>query len=160
LCSGSLYQVIKKTFKGTPLLPSDREVLYQIADGLDYVHSKNLVHCDIKPENILVSMTGEIKLSDFGSSRKTTNGTFIPSGSVGGTRPWMAPEVWPTDSNMNKVSAKADVFSFGIVCFVFLTREDGGIHPFGDWNTPYLSAQVQWNIREGRQVNIESKFIL
>ncbi len=55
---------------------------------------------------------------------------------------------------MNKVSAKADVFSFGCVCFVFLTREKGGIHPFGDWNTPHLSAQVQCNIREGKQVNI------
>ncbi|XP_046460949.1 cyclin-dependent kinase 1-like [Daphnia pulex] len=155
LCSGSLYQVIKKTFKGTPLLPSDREVLYQIADGLDYVHSKNLVHCDIKPQNILISMTGEIKLADFGSSRKTTNGTFIPSGPIGGTLQWMAPEVCPKDSKMNKVSAMADLFSFGCVCFVFLTREKGGIHPFGDWNTPYLSAQVQCNIREGRQVNTE-----
>ncbi len=69
MCSGSLYQVITKTFKGTPL-PSDRDVVYQIADGLDYVHSQNLVQFDIKPENILVSMKGEIKLADFGSCVK------------------------------------------------------------------------------------------
>ncbi|EFX85296.1 hypothetical protein DAPPUDRAFT_5547, partial [Daphnia pulex] len=65
LCSGSLFQVIQKTFDG-PALPSDREVMYQIAAGLNYVHSQNLVHLDIKPENILISTNGQMKLADFG----------------------------------------------------------------------------------------------
>jgi hypothetical protein len=71
----------------------------------------------------------------------------------------MAPEVFPRDSsNMNKVSAMADVFSCGCVFLVFLSREDGGIHPFGDRNSHHET--IQNNIREGNQVNMEGKFKL
>jgi serine/threonine protein kinase len=158
LCSGSLFQVIQNTYDG-PALPSDREVMYQIADGLNYVHSQNLVHLDIKPENILISTNGQMKLADFGLCMENKRGVCILNGSVRGTYSWMAPEVFPRDgSNMNKVSAMADVFSCGCVFFVFLSREDGGIHPFGDRNSHHET--IQNNIREGNQVNMEGKFKL
>ncbi len=159
LCSGSLFQVIKNTYNG-PALPSDRNVLYQIAAGLDYVHSQNLVHFDIKPENILISTKGQMKLADFGLCMETVNGVCNLTGSGRGTYSWMAPEVLPEGNDIVsvRVSAMADVFSCGCVFFVFLTREHGGIHPYGEWN---LSRNgVQLNIRNDQPVNIEGKFKL
>ena len=149
-------EVIKKTYKGTPL-PSDREVMYQIASALDYVHSQKLIHLDVNPENILI-WNCLLKLSDFGLCMATRNGFCVLSGSVRGTLSWMAPEVFPEGSNINSVvSTQADVFSCGCVFLVFLSREKGGIHPFGDRNKP---QNTQLNIREGYQANIEGKFML
>jgi serine/threonine-protein kinase/endoribonuclease IRE1 len=144
--------VIENTYKG-PAQPPDTTVLYQIADGLNYIHSKKLVHRDIKPDNILVSQIGYMKLSDFGLSKQISiRDTFSMSGQKG-THLWMAPEFY---DNNEKATPKCDVFSCGCVFFVFLTRENGGIHPFGDSKD---SMQIQFNIREGKPVNIESKSI-
>lgn len=156
MCSGCLLQVISKTFKGPPL-PSDINVMYQIADGLDYIHSQNVIHLDIKPENILISMEGKIKLADFGSSKETKNGFCNLSDSIRGTFSWMAPEACQVENSI-KLTAMADVFSCGCVFFVFLARDNGWIHPFGDRNDHI--QQVQINIRKGHPVNIDSKFIV
>ncbi len=153
LCAGTLGDVIDKTYNG-PALPSDSRVLYEITNGLDYIHSNKLIHRDIKPENILVSLTGHMKLSDFGLSKQISNqGTCSMSG-IKGTRSWIAPEFYDI---VEKATPKCDVFPCGCVFFVFLTRDNGGIHPFGDTNDP---LQIQINIREGKPVNIESKSII
>jgi serine/threonine protein kinase len=152
LCAGTLSEVIENTYKG-PAQPPDAIVLYQIADGLDYIHSEKLVHRDIKPDNILVSQTGHMKLSDFGLSKQISiRDTFSMSG-IKGTHLWMAPEFY---DNIMKATPKCDVFSCGCVFFVFLTRENGGFHPFGDTN---VSLQVPLNIQKGKPVNIDSKSI-
>jgi serine/threonine protein kinase len=145
--------VIDKTFNG-PALPPDQEVLYEITNGLDYIHSKKLVHRDIKPENILISTAGKMKLSDFGLSKQISTRDTCSMSGTRGTRLWMAPEFY---DNNEKATPKCDVFPCGCVFFVFLTRENGGIHPFGDTKDP---LQVPLNIREGKPVNIESKSIL
>ncbi|XP_046460943.1 CBL-interacting protein kinase 26-like isoform X3 [Daphnia pulex] len=148
LCAGTLGDVIDKTFNG-PALPPDQEVLYEITNGLDYIHSKKLVHRDIKPENILISTAGKMKLSDFGLSKQISTRDTCSMSGTRGTRLWMAPEFY---DNNEKATPKCDVFPCGCVFFVFLTRENGGIHPFGDTKDP---LQVPLNIREGKPVNIE-----
>jgi len=143
--------VIEKSYKG-PALPSDKIVLYQIADGLDYIHSNKLIHRDIKPENILISMAGKMKLSDFGLSKQiSTRGTCSVSG-IKGTLLWMAPEFF---ENNEKATPKCDVFPCGCVFFVFLTREKGGIHPFGDKKD---HIKIQYNIREGKSINFVGRY--
>jgi serine/threonine protein kinase len=155
LCAGTLSEVIENTYKG-PAQPSDAIVLYQIADGLDYIHSKKLIHRDIKPDNILISTAGKMKLSDFGLSKQiSTRGTCSMSG-IKGTLLWMAPELRGNNGVNNKATPKCDVFPCGCVFFVFLTRENGGIHPFGDLSD---HLEVQVNIRGGKPINIQSKFI-
>ncbi|KAI9561450.1 hypothetical protein GHT06_012407 [Daphnia sinensis] len=150
LCAGTLEEVINKTFVG-PILPPDQVVLYEIADGLDYIHSQKLVHRDIKPENILISKSGQMKLSDFGLSKQISTRDTCSMSGIKGTLLWMAPEL-RGNNEPNKATPKCDVFPCGCVFFVFLTRENGGIHPFGVTNDHLI---IQINIREGKPVNMD-----
>ncbi|KAF5815177.1 putative protein kinase TKL-Pl-6 family [Helianthus annuus] len=94
------------------------------AFGMEYLHSKNIVHFDIKCDNLLVNMKDPsrpiCKVGDFGLSKIKRN--TLVSGGVRGTLPWMAPEL--LNGSSNKVSEKVDVFSFGIVLWEILTGEE------------------------------------
>jgi serine/threonine-protein kinase/endoribonuclease IRE1 len=138
LCAGTLTDYCEDKYKG-PELPPDGIVLYQIANGLHYIHSRNLVHRDVKPDNILISITTpvQMKLSDFGFVKKISpQGTFTQSG-LKGTEKWMAPEIlellklMEDDSNIELPhgTIQSDTFAAGCVFFYFLTR---GKHPFGN----------------------------
>jgi serine/threonine protein kinase len=166
LCAGTLTQCIAKEYKG-PELPPDGLVLYQIANGLHYIHSRNLVHRDVKPDNILISMTTPVKmkLSDFGFVKKISpRGTFTQSG-LKGTEKWMAPEILKLlikmeESSLDSTSEElphgtiqSDTFAAGCVFFYFLTR---GTHPFGK------SYQIMTNILNDNPIELnqhnESKY--
>ncbi len=133
LCAGTLLTFCENKYKG-PNLPPDVLVLFQIALGLDYIHSRKLVHRDIKPDNILISLTSpvQMKLSDFGYHRKVSpQGTFTQSG-LRGTLNWMAPELLEnvdvSPDVLPRGTIESDTFAAGCVFFYFLTR---GSHPFG-----------------------------
>ncbi|KAB1227813.1 Serine/threonine-protein kinase EDR1 [Morella rubra] len=94
------------------------------AFGMEYLHSKNIVHFDLKCDNLLVNLKDPLrpicKVGDFGLSKIKRN--TLVTGGVRGTLPWMAPEL--LNGSSSKVSEKVDVFSFGIVLWEILT---GGI---------------------------------
>lgn len=94
------------------------------AFGMEYLHSKNIVHFDLKCDNLLVNLKDQsrpiCKVGDFGLSKIKRN--TLVSGGVRGTLPWMAPEL--LNGSSNKVSEKVDVFSFGIVMWEILTGEE------------------------------------
>ncbi|CAA0818521.1 Protein kinase superfamily protein with octicosapeptide/Phox/Bem1p domain [Striga hermonthica] len=94
------------------------------AFGMEYLHSKNIVHFDLKCDNLLVNLKDPsrpiCKVGDFGLSKIKRN--TLVSGGVRGTLPWMAPEL--LNGSSNKVSEKVDVFSFGIVLWEILTGEE------------------------------------
>ncbi|XP_022974864.1 uncharacterized protein LOC111473634 [Cucurbita maxima] len=94
------------------------------AFGMEYLHLKNIVHFDLKCDNLLVNLRDPerpiCKVGDFGLSRIKRN--TLVSGGVRGTLPWMAPEL--LDSGSSKVSEKVDVFSFGIAMWEILTGEE------------------------------------
>ncbi len=159
LCAGTLKDVCDKNYQGPPLppLPPDELVLYQIAIGLDYIHSRNLVHRDIKPDNILISTTTpvQMKVSDFGYCKKVSpQGTFTQSGTKG-TLNWMAPEVLEnldvSSDDLPRGTIESDTFAAGCVFFYLLTR---GSHPFG--TTSFVLA----NICTGNPVTLNAKSML
>ncbi|XP_030474731.2 uncharacterized protein LOC115692112 [Syzygium oleosum] len=94
------------------------------AFGMEYLHSKNIVHFDLKCDNLLVNLKDSArpicKVGDFGLSKIKRN--TLVTGGVRGTLPWMAPEL--LNGSSNKVSEKVDVFSFGIVLWEILTGEE------------------------------------
>jgi serine/threonine protein kinase len=134
-------------------LPPDGLVLYQIANGLHYIHSRNLVHRGVKPDNILISMTTpiQLKLSDFGFVKKTIHrGTFESSGWKGNEK-WMAPEILElmmeddTITEYPHGTIQSDTFAAGCVFFYFLTR---GKHPFGK------SLEIMMNILNNNPIEL------
>lgn len=94
------------------------------AFGMEYLHMKNIVHFDLKCDNLLVNLRDPqrpiCKVGDFGLSRIKRN--TLVSGGVRGTLPWMAPELLSGSSN--QVSEKVDVFSFGVAMWEILTGEE------------------------------------
>ncbi|QCD80409.1 uncharacterized protein LOC114179807 [Vigna unguiculata] len=98
------------------------------AFGMEYLHGKNIVHFDLKCENLLVNMRDPqrpvCKIGDLGLSKVKQN--TLVSGGVRGTLPWMAPELLSGKSNM--VSEKIDVYSFGVVMWELLTGDE----PYAD----------------------------
>lgn len=86
---------------------------HQILDGLHYLHSKGILHRDLKADNILVEMSGVCKISDFGISKRTDDiggGAFT---AMQGTVFWMAPEVINTQKK--GYNFKVDIWSVGCV---------------------------------------------
>ncbi|CAL2225622.1 unnamed protein product [Prunus armeniaca] len=99
-------------------------ILMDAAFGMEYLHLKNIVHFDLKCDNLLVNLRDPerpiCKVGDFGLSRIKRN--TLVSGGVRGTLPWMAPEL--LNGSSNRVSEKVDVYSFGIVMWEILTGEE------------------------------------
>ena len=153
LCQGTLADVINGHYKGAPL-PSELEVLHQIADGLDHIHGKNIIHRHIKPHNILISKDSKMKLSDFGFIGNTKMDAQSVNSVTGirGTLNWIAPELYHESGEHQTIELKeetkeSDIFATGLVFFVFLAK---GIHPFGDMTNP---LEIASNIRKNKRIN-------
>ena len=112
---GSLASVLQKF--GPLDVGVVRKYLHQVLQGLDYLHSNEIVHRDIKGGNILVDLQGQIKLADFGASKHIENGTM--SSSMKGTPYFMAPEVIEERYD----GKKADVWSLGGAALQMITAE-------------------------------------
>jgi serine/threonine protein kinase len=97
------------------------KIIQQSAEGLYYMHTQGYVHCDIKPDNFLVSREGEVKLIDFTISRKIPKGIskFFGGKSkhIQGTRSYMAPE----QIRGLRLDQRADIYSFGCVLYELVT---------------------------------------
>lgn len=89
----------------------------EIASALESAHRNNLVHCDIKPHNILVMPDGRIKVTDFGIARAVSASTMTYSGSVMGSVHYFSPE----QAKGTVITTKSDVYSLGVVMYEMLT---------------------------------------
>lgn len=109
-------------------LPIDLSVFLalKIIAGLQYAHSKkddksgaslDIVHRDISPQNILVSIEGEVKIADFGLAKAKSEPSFTRTGQVKGKQQYMSPE----QALGKKVDNRTDIYAFGIVLYEILT---------------------------------------
>ena len=112
---------------------SERKVLdmaVQMAQGFSYAHSENVIHRDIKPQNILLSKNGEIKIMDFGISETVKNSmSRISNTGTSGTLIYMSPE----QIQGKNVGNEADIYSFGVLIYELLS----GKPPFNKGDISY-----------------------
>ena len=106
----------------------------QIVQIFEYLHSKNIIYRDLKPENVLIGQDGYIKLTDFGFAKVVENRTFT----LCGTPEYLAPEILLNQGHGKPV----DWWTLGIILYEMLA----GIDPFND-DDPMIIYQ---NILKGR----------
>lgn len=92
------------------------KILKEITTALDYVHSHNYLHCDIKPDNILFRTNGTAVLTDFGIARELPD---EKTNTVAGTPHYMSPE----QAQGHKLEKSSDIYSLGVVLYEMLTNQ-------------------------------------
>lgn len=95
------------------------EVALQISEALRTAHDREVVHRDIKPHNILVTESGDLKVTDFGIARAATSSTMTRTGSIMGTAHYISPE----QAMGEPVGPQSDLYSLGIVLYEMLTGQ-------------------------------------
>ncbi|XP_053140450.1 serine/threonine-protein kinase 17B [Hemicordylus capensis] len=116
-------------------------LIRQILEGVYHLHQNNIVHLDLKPQNILLSgicPLGDIKIVDFGMSRKIGNCSELRE--IVGTPEYQAPEVL----NYDPITTATDIWSVGIISYMLLTHE-----------SPFVGADKQETYLNISQVNVD-----
>ncbi|XAR56455.1 Non-specific serine/threonine protein kinase [Bertholletia excelsa] len=115
MCNGSLDKWIFNPQKSRDLTWTHRQkIIHGVAKGLEYLHeacSRNIIHFDIKPQNILLDRDFNPKISDFGLAKLIDQSQSMVLTALKGTPGYLAPELL----GCINISVKADVYSFGIV---------------------------------------------
>ena len=88
-------------------------ILIQTARGLFIAHSHGVIHRDVKPANIMVSDSGEVKITDFGVSYSTGQGQITHDGMVVGTAQYISPE----QAQGQQATPQSDIYSLGVVAY-------------------------------------------
>lgn len=117
-------------------------IAVQIANGIECAHNNQIVHRDIKPQNIMISREGKVKVTDFGIARAASANTL--SGNAMGSVHYISPE----QAGGKFVDEKSDIYSLGITMFEMLT----GMVPFdGDSTVSIALKHIQSNVPSIRE---------
>ncbi len=174
-CVASLDQLFLKDddikkYRGA--MPTDEQVLFQLTSGLDYIHSKDIIHRNIRPENILIvpssSKWVRMKISNFNFAvryQDLNSGSQMSTNTAEESIYWVSPEekflitvaqstsFHQRNGTPNQIIAPkfrfvhCDTFSCGCVLLCFLLR---GIHPFGS-----IDLVIPTNIARANPVNLK-----
>src|SRR5437762_8947809 len=110
------------------------DIVAQVAEAIDFAHSKGIIHRDVKPANIIVLEGNRAKITDFGIAKIASGGNLTTTGQFLGTPNYMAPE----QIRGAPVDGRTDIFSLGICLYECLTRRK----PFGGESLPSISYKI------------------
>ncbi|OFX15732.1 MAG: hypothetical protein A2V59_06670 [Armatimonadetes bacterium RBG_19FT_COMBO_69_19] len=116
--------------------PRALEIAAQVCDALEYAHAHGIVHRDIKPQNILLTREGRVKVTDFGIARAMSSATITQTGTVLGSVQYLSPE----QARGAAVGPSTDIYSLGVVLFEMVT----GTLPF-EGDSPIATALAHVN---------------
>lgn len=116
---------LAERLKSGPMVPEEAAALIEkIADAVSVPHAHKIIHRDLKPGNILLSLSGEVKVTDFGLARMEDRQRNTQTGTVLGTPNYMSPE--QASGKHEIVGPTSDIFSLGAILYECLT----GVPPF------------------------------
>lgn len=118
-----------------PVFPVEASlhVVGEVLRGLAHAHASGIVHRDVKPQNVLISRAGDVKVADFGISKTEEMTRLTLTGNLVGTPSYMSPE----QAALQPVDARADIFSTGVMLYELLS----GHNPFSTSN-PVASLKL------------------
>ena len=118
-------------------------IAIQIAQGIECAHNNQIVHRDIKPQNIIISREGKVKVTDFGIAKAASANTI--NGNAMGSVHYISPE----QAKGSYVDERSDIYSLGITMYEMLT----GKVPFDGDNTVNIALQhIQNNVPDIRSI--------
>lgn len=129
------------------LPPADRiykicHEICKVLDALQYLHSRGVVHRDVKPSNIMIENGSVVKLMDLGIARLNGGNKYSSFGFIG-TPQYSAPEQILRDSDNTEISAQTDIYAVGVTLYELLT----GNNPFKtDVEAEILSRQIKMRL--------------
>lgn len=112
------------------------EIAAQVCDALEFAHSHGIIHRDVKPQNILLTQDGQVKVTDFGIARAASAATITETGTVLGSVQYLSPE----QARGSLVGRSADIYALGVVMYEMVT----GRLPF-DGESPIAIALKHLN---------------
>lgn len=125
----TLKEVIK--YHGKLSYQTAIKVSLQMAKALDCAHRNNIIHRDVKPQNVLVTESGEVKITDFGIAKNTTQSTITNTQTIVGSAHYFSPE----QAKGSFIDCRTDIYSLGVVMYEMVT----GVLPF-DGESPVTIA--------------------
>ncbi|HIU63866.1 MAG TPA: Stk1 family PASTA domain-containing Ser/Thr kinase [Candidatus Avacidaminococcus intestinavium] len=161
---GELHYIVMEYVKGRtlkdliaeegPLDPFTAVIIaHGIASALKHAHANGIIHCDIKPHNILLDESNNPKVTDFGIARAISTATITYTSAVVGSVHYLSPE----QVRGEKVSAQSDIYSLGILLFEMLT---GQLPYNGDTPVAVALMHVQERMPLLREIKSDLPLIL
>lgn len=145
LSGGTLENHIRQ---GTMPIAEIVDFVDQIADGLDYAHSKGVIHRDFKPSNVLLDGHGNVYLADFGIAKIDETNAQITGSTIVGTPAFMAPEVFA----QSRLTKAVDIYALGVTMFQMLA----GRQPYAARSLLQLmNAHVHEPVPDVRKTRLE-----
>ena len=106
-------------------LQENIEILLSVCNGISFAHSQGIIHRDIKPDNIMLGLFGEVLISDWGLAAGILEDSFAPKVSyeeaIAGTPSYMAPEM--ALGYEDKINEKSDIYLLGAILYEIITGE-------------------------------------
>ena len=131
----TLKNLIKK--RGGLTLPEVIDIMLQLTAAIACAHDSNIIHRDIKPQNVLIKEDGLVKITDFGIAMALNSNELTQTNSVMGSVHYLPPE----QANGKGATVKSDIYSLGIVMFELLT----GALPFKGDNAVEIAIKQMKN---------------